>query len=496
MRTLFPGYFRLTEEEFKDLWKHGIFVFDANVLLRLYSYPEDLRKTFFDVLDKIKNRIWIPYHVALEFNRNRLIVIKQTRSAIEEIIDSLSKTKTSLLERIQKLELDKRSSHTKNIKRHIDNARKSIDKLADSVKKSSESLPTLCLEDDITKKVCTIFNGKIGSPPQNQEELNAILFDAELRYTSSIPPGFGDNKKDDVFYDRSIKYESKYGDLIIWKQIIEHALQKKIKKIVFITGDKKKDWWWNEEGKTIGPLPALCHEMHATAELDMFWMYNIEQFLTHSKDHLTNTPVTDETLTNIKNIEIKISAIDTDKLKNVPPPDIIYKSCDILSEPWNRKLYERTPIHYPVSISRLKRLAQTKDIDEDYILSLLSWLTHTFKADSATINSDGFIAITNKTTTILFNIAKCSSDNPSAIDRTISNNIAHYQRAIFPELQTHKYGLIVLLEETINKKALAFITSSFEDFRPDGSPESYLIIGTFKYGFFQNFYCNFYIDDE
>lgn len=496
MRTLFPGYFRLTEEEFKDLWKHGIFVFAANVLLRLYSYPEDLRKTFFDVLDKIKNRIWIPYHVALEFNRNRLTVIKQTRADIEEIICSLSKTKTSLLERIQKLELDKRSTHTKNIKRHIETARKSIDRLSDSVRKSSESLPTLCLEDDITKKVCTIFNGRIGNPPQSQDDLNSILSDAELRYTSSIPPGFEDNKKGDVFYDRSIKYESKYGDLIMWKQTISHALQKKIKKIVFITGDKKKDWWWSEEGKTIGPLPSLCHEMHAAAELEMFWMYNIEQFLTHSKDHITNTPVTDETLTNIKNIEMKISAINIDKLKNAPSPDAIYKSCDIFPESWNRKLYERTPAHYPISIARLKRLAQAKDIDEDHILSLLSWLEHAFQAESISLHGDGFITLTNKTTTIFFNIAKCSSDNPSAIDRAISNNIVHYQRSFFPELQTHKYGLIVILEETINKKALAFITSSFEDFHPDGSPESYLIIGTFKYGFFKNFYCNFYTDYE
>ena len=38
---------------------------DANVLLNLYRYPEPARKDLFKVLNKIKERIWVPYHAAL-----------------------------------------------------------------------------------------------------------------------------------------------------------------------------------------------------------------------------------------------------------------------------------------------------------------------------------------------------------------------------------------------------------------------------------------------
>lgn len=38
MKARFPGYFRPTEEEFRELWRDALVIPDANVLLNLVRY--------------------------------------------------------------------------------------------------------------------------------------------------------------------------------------------------------------------------------------------------------------------------------------------------------------------------------------------------------------------------------------------------------------------------------------------------------------------------
>ena len=86
-----PGFYRPSEDEFLTLWERGFFVLDSNVLLNLYRYPETARRDFLNVLKKIKERIWVPHQVILEFQRNRLGVITQTLKPITELEDELEK---------------------------------------------------------------------------------------------------------------------------------------------------------------------------------------------------------------------------------------------------------------------------------------------------------------------------------------------------------------------------------------------------------------------
>ena len=80
MKNMFKQYnYFYTQEEYKDIWENALFVFDTNTLLNLYRYQEDTRDEFLKVLGIISDRIWIPYHVALEFQRNRLIVISEQK---------------------------------------------------------------------------------------------------------------------------------------------------------------------------------------------------------------------------------------------------------------------------------------------------------------------------------------------------------------------------------------------------------------------------------
>ena len=53
MKDKFSEYYALSEDEVKKDWKESIVVLDTNVLLDLYRYTDETRKSLLDLLDKI-----------------------------------------------------------------------------------------------------------------------------------------------------------------------------------------------------------------------------------------------------------------------------------------------------------------------------------------------------------------------------------------------------------------------------------------------------------
>lgn len=108
------------------------------------------------------------------------------------------------------------------------------------------------------------------------EEIIKITHEGKHRYEFDIPPEYGDWKKEKK---EGIQI---FGDLIIWKQILEYA--KEVKKgIVFICNDVVKgDWCYLDERFTDkrikSPREELIKEIRDYAGV-RFWMYNQAQFL-------------------------------------------------------------------------------------------------------------------------------------------------------------------------------------------------------------------------
>ena len=75
MRKLFPVYYYLSEEEKKSLFESGncYFAFDTNALLDIYRLGKDTATKVLQLLDKFKDRIVIPRHVALEYHNNNWV---------------------------------------------------------------------------------------------------------------------------------------------------------------------------------------------------------------------------------------------------------------------------------------------------------------------------------------------------------------------------------------------------------------------------------------
>ena len=312
MQNLFPGYYRPNEEKLKELWAQGLFVFDTNVLLNLYSYPEAVREVFLSVLSKIQDRMWIPYQVGLEFHRNRFPRIKQANQRVEKLLQTIQSTGNQLNDEVRSIELEKRNIGISDIQERLTAVQAAHSNLSEAVKLACEKLPPVSLDDPIGQKISALIADRVGSPPADQADLdNVLLADAADRFEKKIPPGFADAVKgEETYRDRGITYLSKYGDLILWKQVIAKAKTAGIKKIIFVTGDKKKDWWWIEDGKTLGPLPEMVQEICSAADVELFWMYSADQFLQYAETYLKATEVTQEAVDQVKEVLSRNPSID------------------------------------------------------------------------------------------------------------------------------------------------------------------------------------------
>ena len=62
--------------------------------------------------------------------------------------------------------------------------------------------------------------------------LKELALDSEVRNQHRVPPGFLDSDKND----------NKYGDYIIWKEIISKCKESNSSAIIIITNDEKSDW--------------------------------------------------------------------------------------------------------------------------------------------------------------------------------------------------------------------------------------------------------------
>lgn len=286
MKACFPGYYRPTRDEFRSLWDDCLFVLDANVLLNCYRYSENTRRKLINVFETIAERLWVPHQVALEYQKRRLDVIAEQVDAYDKIEDLLEKACETLTGQLRSY-----SRHPFiSVDSILGRIKAVFDRVLRDLRKHKADHPDFSEEDPVRDKITALLEGRVG-PPYSLERLRQIYELGEKRYEQGIPPGYKDNQKK-VDADR-------YGDLVLWFQVIDHA--KKIKKpVVLVTDDRKEDWWWQFRGKTIGPRPELVEEMLKEAGVGLY-MYRTDTFMKYAKESL-GLPDTEEAIREVKEV--------------------------------------------------------------------------------------------------------------------------------------------------------------------------------------------------
>lgn len=317
MKGLFPQYDGVASQDYGAVWKNALFVFDTNVLLNLYRYQAGTRDELLNVISQLSGRIWIPHHVALEFQRNRLKVIAEQNKRFVEVRRTVEKALSSLFADLEKLQLQKRHSLI-NPQAFTSGFEKLAGEFLTELDQLQETHQKLLAPDPLKEKIESLFDGRVGTPPNDQSVVDELYKQAEARFKLKIPPGYKDSEKDkdepDDHIHRGIIYKRKYGDFLVWKQLLEHCKSVNATSVIFVTDDGKEDWWWKIESggpKTIGPRPELVEEARADALVETLLMYNPEGFLKYAKEFL-KAPVSEETLKEVRDLSSTRSARDID----------------------------------------------------------------------------------------------------------------------------------------------------------------------------------------
>lgn len=282
----------IDKESEKILWRDAVIVFDTCALGDIYALSTDTQVDFVDILKLLKDRIWIPSCVQKEFDNHhdefRYAPIVERYSRLREIVEQGNQYKKDLTEGISKL--DDATSHP-----YLDvDAYEEISAISKQITQGIERFQTIIHEQRNKRKAEIKATAQLGDSlytllPElehgralSRKELIEIAQEGHARYECLIPPGFEDLKKPGI---------AKYGDLIIWKEIIRCAKEKQ-KPIIFISDDCKPDWDAQIEGKSAGePRPELVAEFQEETGL-LFWKYTLEQMIEKLKEYYSSRELT------------------------------------------------------------------------------------------------------------------------------------------------------------------------------------------------------------
>lgn len=290
MKGTFPGWYAKAPEELSALWDTAIIVPDANILLHLLRHSASVRAQLMGVFERKKESLWIPYQVGIEFQRRRLDVQQQTVEAYERVASDITGFANQAKNKLNQY----RAHPVIDIERELTALDVYCADFGKRVEQAREKHPTEELTNSFGR-VTALFEGRVGKKPA-EERLAAIRKEGEDRYAKKIPPGFEDAKKTEG---------DKFGDLIIWKEMLEKAKADQ-RPMIFVTDDGKSDWWHSHHGKKLGPHPALIEEFLA-ATGQQFHIYELPQFLRYASE--TGSTIQEEAVQQIAETMIADSEI-------------------------------------------------------------------------------------------------------------------------------------------------------------------------------------------
>ncbi|MFD9932266.1 PIN-like domain-containing protein [Streptomyces massasporeus] len=250
LRDNFGEYYTPNDEEYKKFIDEGMIVLDANVLLAPYRLDVSTRKQVFSVLETLRDRIWVPYQAGWEYFQNRPGVISGEDKVYANLSKPIEDAKSKVEDHLKTLSGHPVVTDPEKVKilRHLEDALSLIKGLSDG---RDEKLEDALRADSVLIKWESILTGRMGTQP-TKETRAAYEKLAQERYDKDIPPGYLDRDKK----------ENKYGDALMWLELIDYLkLQSDPPPVLFITNDVKDDWYRRQSGRTIGPRVELVREM-------------------------------------------------------------------------------------------------------------------------------------------------------------------------------------------------------------------------------------------
>ena len=300
----FYGFYREPFNKENMTSENTIIVFDTNSLLNVFRFTPEASKEYFEIIQSIQDKIYIPYLVALEFHFHKSETLLLNEINVTKFKNNFSKNWNKLKSEAAKTLFSSLSYRNdidkKELNAYLSDLLSSEDlnienKLVEKISSISEN------QTNIFNALVEIMHSKTGER-YTQDMITKIEKEGEERYKNGIPPGFNDaNKKLSRSYN-GIKYQQKFGDLIIWKDIINKAKEDRIKHVIFVTSDGKRDSKTDLNYKVcvgndgngkkkyqiIGPRIELIEEMKNETGADFYLMDELEFIKQFSQEEVSS----------------------------------------------------------------------------------------------------------------------------------------------------------------------------------------------------------------
>jgi len=279
LSTLFPPEKELNRHQLAAYRRWCTFALDASVLLDLYSYRQQARGECLTILEKMQDKIWIPYQAAYEYARNRLSVIRRQITLSQNMRYALRKhvDMEEIEGNVQQIIKQKVSHPFLAPPRIQDRLDKLVDAIVEELQAQEEIFSQLLRKDVIWERLNEITRGRIG-PPFSPDELEEIYDYGARRYERQQPPGYKD-----ALGKNGKKGVEKYGDLVIWHELIRRGRETG-RAVWFVTSDRKEDWW-DLRADHNRPRRELVQEMKTKASVQ-FLMSETADFYEWASLHL------------------------------------------------------------------------------------------------------------------------------------------------------------------------------------------------------------------
>lgn len=252
----------MTNKWYKDVkgsLDDSILIYDTSALLNVYRYSLVSSKKMLKYLMKYEGKIQIPYLVRKEFytNKEKVRTLNLYKNIEKTLVRQVERKRDELFSGLKDYERKRLHKFTylqDKLKLKFEEMNQIIKTYKDEIVEEAS-----VYKDFITEEVDVYLNTLLESDKVwdeiNTVELIEILKEGDIRYRYQIPPGYEDEK------DK--KGINKFGDLIIWKQLISYSKIQKQKNIIFVTSDIKNDWFELDDKKEIvRPRKELISEFN------------------------------------------------------------------------------------------------------------------------------------------------------------------------------------------------------------------------------------------
>lgn len=266
-----------------------VIVMDTNVWLDLYTLEPSTIKLIIESIKTNNDLFWLPNQVFVEFNRH---IVKNRDRALNRYKDLKSSTCKELNEAKNKINIEinkfKNKGNTyaitiyENVINNLDDQIKfigtEIDKINDTYINEIECISK---ENDIVLSLVNFLHERSETLGFSVKELMDIYEEGEKRYKYKLSPGYTDESKKDKSETESQFLLRKYGDLILWKEMLRKVKDKNTN-LIFVQNEKKSDWWDKREGNNKN-LPRILREEFNDNSLEgsKFLMIDFEEFIYH-----------------------------------------------------------------------------------------------------------------------------------------------------------------------------------------------------------------------